>query len=162
MRAVLDDVGFVAPVIVNDVTGYLVDGHLRVEEALSAGTRTIPVIHVELSDSEEAEVIATFDPISALARYDADRLEELLADVSTDSEAVTELLDSLREDAVKVDEAPATDLSDDLPPVRTLVLVLSEEQWGDLMDALRRVPGDSSVEKVLWLADQFKSQQDDE
>lgn len=156
MRDVLNDVGFVAPVIVNDLTGFLVDGHLRVEEALTAGTRTIPVIHVELSDGEEAEVVATLDPITALARYDADRLEELLADVVTDSEAINELLADLTKSAVTVDAAPPTELSSDLPDVRTLVLVLDEGQWGELMGVLRHVPGDTSVAKILHLARNWK------
>ena len=45
-------VGFVAQVIVNRRTGHLVDGHLRVEEALSHGQPTIPILYVDLSEDE--------------------------------------------------------------------------------------------------------------
>ena len=41
LREVLDSVGYVAQVIVNQRTGQLVDGHLRVEEALFAR----PAVH---------------------------------------------------------------------------------------------------------------------
>ena len=47
LRDLLGSVGFVAQVIVNQRTGHLVDGHLRVEEALSHGQPTIPVLYVD-------------------------------------------------------------------------------------------------------------------
>ena len=48
MRGSLNELGWVAPVIVNDRSGYMIDGHMRVEEAISEGTAVIPVIHVDL------------------------------------------------------------------------------------------------------------------
>lgn len=152
MRAVLDDLGFVAPVIVNDTTGRLVDGHLRVEEALSAGTAVIPVVHVELSEAEEMEAIATLDPVSALARYDAARLVELLAEVRTESSAIIAMLADVSKRAVVIDEAPLPEHRTELPEVRTLVLVYSESEWHELLGLLRRVPGETSAAKVLTLA----------
>ena len=45
----LGEVGWVAQVIVNTTTGHVVDGHLRVELALSRNEPTVPVTYVELS-----------------------------------------------------------------------------------------------------------------
>jgi ParB-like chromosome segregation protein Spo0J len=84
LREVLDTVGYVAQVIVNRRTGHLVDGHLRVEEALSYGQPSIPVLYVDLSEQEERLVLASLDPLAAMAATDEAKLRELLAEVSVD------------------------------------------------------------------------------
>lgn len=81
LRRVLSDVGWVQAVVVNQRTGHLVDGHLRVLEALRAGVEKVPVVYVDLSEEEEQLVLATFDPIGRLARADWDGLEDLIQDV---------------------------------------------------------------------------------
>ena len=58
LRGSLDTVGWVQQVLVNRVTGHVVDGHARVEEALSRGEQSVPVLYVELTDEEEALVLA--------------------------------------------------------------------------------------------------------
>jgi ParB-like chromosome segregation protein Spo0J len=95
LREVLDTVGHVAQVIVNQRTGHLVDGHLRVEEALSHGQPTIPVVYVDLSEDEERLVLASLDPLAAMATTDEAKLRELLAEVSVDSEALAAMLAEL-------------------------------------------------------------------
>lgn len=99
LRGVLGDVGIVQNVIANRRTGYLVDGHLRVMEALKAGQPSIPVTWVDLSPEEEALVLATLDPLSAMAGTDTAQLDALLRDVSTDSPAVAAMLDALAQEA---------------------------------------------------------------
>ena len=91
----LDTVGYVAQVIVNQRTGHLVDGHLRVEEALSHGQPAIPVVYVDLSEDEERLVLASLDPLAAMATTDEAKLRELLAEVSVDSEALAAMLAAL-------------------------------------------------------------------
>ena len=91
----LDTVGYVAQVIVNRRTGHLVDGHLRVEEALSHGQPSIPVVYVDLSEDEERLVLASLDPLAAMATTDEAKLRELLAEVSVDSEALAAMLAAL-------------------------------------------------------------------
>lgn len=76
----LSRVGWVAPVIVNERTGFVVDGHLRIGEAISAD-ETVPVAYVDLSEAEEAEVLATFDPIGAAAITDTAALARLTAEM---------------------------------------------------------------------------------
>ena len=51
--------GWVAEVLVNRTTGNVVDGHLRIELALTRQERTVPVTYVELTQAEEALVLAT-------------------------------------------------------------------------------------------------------
>jgi hypothetical protein len=96
MRGILSEVGWIQRVIVNRVTGHVVDGHLRIEEAISRGEATVPVTYVSLSEAEERLVLASFDPIGAMATADAERLEELLRDLNTGDAGLDALLDSLR------------------------------------------------------------------
>lgn len=77
---VLSGVGIVQDVIVNTTTGYLVDGHLRVQAALSAGVPLLPVTYVELDEDEELLVLTTFDPLAQLAVWDKERLADALPD----------------------------------------------------------------------------------
>ena len=95
LRGSLGTVGWVQQVMVNQRTGHVVDGHARVEEALSKGEPTVPVLFVDLSEAEEALVLATLDPITAMASTDAGKLAELLHDVHTDVPALAEMLDGL-------------------------------------------------------------------
>jgi hypothetical protein len=99
LSGVLSDVGIVQNVVVNRRTNTLVDGHLRVSLALRTDQPTVPVTYVDLSPEEEALVLATLDPISAMASSDADKLRELLDDVSTGDAAVMQMLSELAEDA---------------------------------------------------------------
>lgn len=99
LEAVLDEVGFVQDVIVNRVTGHLVDGHLRVEMALKRREKRVPVVYVDLSEEEEALVLATLDPVSALADQDDGALTDLMSLVTTENEDVRALLDGLLEAA---------------------------------------------------------------
>lgn len=99
LRGVLREVGIVQNVIANERTGYLVDGHLRVMEALKAGQPSIPVTWVDLSPEEEALILATLDPLAAMAGTDPAQLEALLHDVSTGENDVQAMLDALATEA---------------------------------------------------------------
>ena len=77
LGGVLDEVGYVQQVIKNVQTGVLIDGHLRVEMAAKRG-ETVPVLYVDLNQEEEDLVLATLDPIGAMAATSTERLEELM------------------------------------------------------------------------------------
>jgi len=70
LGGVLTEVGLVQNIICNKTTGNIVDGHLRVAMALQSGQPMVPVTWVELSEAEEAMVLATLDPIAAMAAAD--------------------------------------------------------------------------------------------
>ena len=98
LSTVLDRVGVVQRVIVNRRTGYVVDGHLRVALAITRGEPSIPVVYVDLEEDEEALILATLDPIGAMAATDKDMLSELMASVGDDDSRVMALLDAVRQD----------------------------------------------------------------
>ncbi len=78
LSALLDEVGWVDHVVINRRTGHVVDGHLRLELAKERGEAEVPALFVDLSEEEELAVLATLDPIAAMATSDADKIAELL------------------------------------------------------------------------------------
>ena len=97
LTGVLDEVGWVTEVIVNQTTGHVIDGHLRAAMAISRGEKRVPVTYVKLSPDEERLVLATLDPLAALAVADNEALNGLLSDVQpfVSDEQVKALLDQL-------------------------------------------------------------------
>ncbi|QSX32477.1 hypothetical protein JYB87_11945 [Shewanella avicenniae] len=95
LNGVLSEIGWIQDVIVNQTTGHLIDGHLRVELAMKKGEQ-VPVKYVELSEREEKIALASIDPIGALADQDQALLDELLADIGeVDNEDLNDFLESL-------------------------------------------------------------------
>lgn len=98
LSGVLREVGVVQNVIVNERTGYVVDGHARISLALRDGQPSVPVTYVDLSEDEEALILATLDPLSAMAGADSAQLDVLLRDVSSGDAAVQQMLSALAQD----------------------------------------------------------------
>jgi len=107
LAGLLDQVGWVQDVIVNKRTGHVVDGHLRVSLAISRGEQTIPVVYVDLDEAEEALVLASLDPLAAMAVTDEDALRELIAGADAASEALQALLDGATQSAPAVEPPDA-------------------------------------------------------
>ena len=151
LAGVLDQVGWVQDVIVNKRTGYLVDGHARVAVAAQRGETSVPVVYVDLSEDEELLILATLDPLAAMAEADAEVLADLLASVTSEDAALTSMLDALAK-AEGIDTAVdgLTD-PDDVPAERETTV-----QRGEVyrLGAHRLMCGDStSAEDVALLLD---------
>lgn len=95
LAGLLDQVGWVQDVIVNQRTDHVVDGHLRVSLAISRQEPTVPVVYVDLSEDEERLVLASIDPLAAMAVMDKDALGELLASVEAGDAALAAMLAGL-------------------------------------------------------------------
>jgi DNA modification methylase len=108
MKAALDTVGFVAPVL-EAASGYLVDGHERIWQALQNNNADVPFVRLDISEEEEAYVLATFDPLTALANYDAELLDGLLQEVNSDSPAIQKMLADLATDNGLYMDTPTAD-----------------------------------------------------
>jgi DNA modification methylase len=94
MAGALDEVGWVQNVIVNRLTGRIVDGHLRVELAAKRG-ELVPVVYVELSEAEEALVLATLDPLGAMATTDTAKFQELMGGFSVSNADLLAMLNAM-------------------------------------------------------------------
>lgn len=111
MVGVLTEVGWVQDIIVNKRTGNLIDGHLRLELSIEKGMPFVPVKYVDLSQEEEDEILATFDPISALAQTDKTNLAKLVADMTPSDGDMANLLDKIIQK--NLDVGKNLDLSDE-------------------------------------------------
>ena len=80
LSRMLDRLGYVDAVIARETSDglVLVDGHLRAGMSPDA---QIPVLVVDLDHSEAGEVLATLDPLAAMAEADRDALTRLLSDL---------------------------------------------------------------------------------
>lgn len=88
----LTDVGWVAPLMYNERTGRLIDGHMRRDEAIERNLESVPVVIVDLPPDKESEVLYFFDRIGGMAIAD-DKMEAMLAQqFSTEQEALERLL----------------------------------------------------------------------
>ena len=94
-RAAMDEslgrLGWIDTVIVNVRTKHVLDGHERQQEALDRG-ETVPILWVDVPEEEEAFVLATFDPIAAMAKYNPERLDGLLEDAGIRTESLAAML----------------------------------------------------------------------
>ncbi len=106
LAGVLSEIGLVQNIIINKRTSEqwapgdrhvetLIDGEARTLLALREGQSTLPVTYVDLTPGEEAEILATLDPIAALAAADKEKLASLLADVQSGEAAVMAMLSDL-------------------------------------------------------------------
>ena len=94
LRGILAEVGYVDALVVREMSDgslQIVDGHLRAETTPDA---QVPVLIMDLNDAEAEKVLATFDPLAAMAEPDEAKLTELLQNIETDSEALATLLDA--------------------------------------------------------------------
>ena len=98
LRGVLAEVGFAGAELarrLEDGTLMLIDGHLRAEVS---GTNPIPVLVLDVNEAEADKLLATFDPLGAMAEADVVKLNELLHDVETGSQALADMLTELAEE----------------------------------------------------------------
>lgn len=154
LRGSLDRVGWVDTVKVNVRTGRIVDGHARVEEALESGA-TVPVLWVDLSDDDERFVLATLDPISALATYDHEILAELVDGLEIEAPAVDAMLADLMGEYGGPPPPPDLDDLDDehdgdtfWPVIRVKVPPDAYERW---KAAVSDADGDEAVAMLRLL-----------
>jgi hypothetical protein len=117
LSGALAEVGWVAEVLVNRTTGNVVDGHLRIELALARDEPSVPVTYVELSEDEERLVLASLDPLSAMATAEEEQLASLLEGLEPADDALRALLDELARE-YKLDALRAGFVDpDEVPPV---------------------------------------------
>ena len=116
LAASLDSVGWVQQVVVNTTTGNLLDGHLRWELARQRGEVELPCLFVELSADEERFVLASLDPIAAMAQADRAKLQELLTSLQSEDEQVRGLLEAIaRQERIELPSAAGLVDPDEVP-----------------------------------------------
>lgn len=106
LRGVLAEVGYADALIARETPEglMLVDGHLRAETTPDS---EVPVLVLDINEAEADLVLATLDPLAAMAGRDEERLADLLVTVESESASVDLLLKSLADDSVMLPESDA-------------------------------------------------------
>ena len=161
MNGVLDEVGWVQQVLVNKRTGVVVDGHLRVELAIAA-KQQVPVAYVDLTEEEEAKILASLDPLASMALTDSAALASLLAGMET-NRPLDALLHSLVEqaDQTKLTPLPKGDAKNaysglvGTPQRSQIKAVLYADQISMFEEALRLTDETNRGEALMIICRQY-------
>lgn len=94
LRGLLAEVGIADALLARETPDglMLIDGHLRAE---TLGSQAVPVLVLDVTEDEANKLLATVDPLAAMAGTDGDKLITLLHGVNSGSDAVQEMLEAL-------------------------------------------------------------------
>lgn len=113
IKKLIQDVGWVQFVIINETTGHLIDGHARLRVAVEEGEETIPAVWVKLTEKEERLVLASLDATAGMAEVDEVAYIELAKEIQADfNKSYGVFLGGLSNDAFSLDLQPTFETSD--------------------------------------------------
>ncbi len=95
LGGVLAEIGYADALLAREMPDgslQLIDGHLRAE---ATPDQDVPVLLLDLNDSETEKLLTLFDPISAMASSNKELLEELVASIETSNESLQKFLEEL-------------------------------------------------------------------
>ncbi len=150
MRGVLAQIGYADALLARELPDgslQLLDGHLRAEVTPQA---MVPVLILDVDDAEALVLLATLDPLGAMAGADPQILTDLLADVQTDSQAVRALLDQLAEEHPQGADAESKPLDDLIVPASFQVVVECRDE-AEQRNVFERLRGEGFQCRVLSL-----------
>jgi DNA modification methylase len=111
LRDVIAEVGWAGALLYNEATGRLLDGHARKK----LGGK-VPVLIGSWTEEQERTILATLDPLAAMAEADGQVLDALLREVDSDSENIQAMLaDLAKEHGLLPDVAAGLTDPDDIP-----------------------------------------------
>lgn len=99
LRGLLEEIGYADALLarrLSDGSLELIDGHLRAE---ITADMEVPVLVLDLDEAEAAKLLALLDPLAGLAEPNEEILNQLLAEVHTQHQAVQAVLDSMAQGA---------------------------------------------------------------
>lgn len=94
LKGVLSEIGYADALLARETDEglMLVDGHLRAETTPDS---IVPVLVLDITEEESDLMLATLDPLAAMAGQDENRLAELLSTVTSKNDTVNALLQTL-------------------------------------------------------------------
>ena len=159
LRGLLTEVGYADALIARETPEglMLVDGHLRAETTPDAD---VPVLVLDIDEAEADLMLATLDPLAAMATAENDKLSELLGSLSVEDPAIKQMFEAFGndgpdlgflDDALGADEDgvpfPQWDAEGEMPPdVDGLIKIsipVTAEQRSQIMVAVNRAKASS-------------------
>ncbi|MEX0678357.1 MAG: DNA methyltransferase [Pirellulales bacterium] len=140
MRGILAEVGIADALLVRETPAglQLIDGHLRADVAPDSEW---PVLVLDVDEKEAAKLLATVDPLAAMAETDPEKLKELLRQIDVDSEALQQMLAELADEAGLQDDG-AEIVEDEVPAPPDEATTQPGDLW--ILGNHRLLCGDSS------------------
>jgi DNA modification methylase len=138
LEAVLREVGWADAVLAYETKKglRLIDGHLRADVAPDA---EIPVLILDVDDEEAAKILATHDPLAAMAEADGEALRRVLEAAQLEDEALKRMVDGL---LPKIDPAEGLTDPDAVPEPPEKPVSKRGDLW--ILGEHRLLCGDSS------------------
>lgn len=112
----LNTIGWVRSVLVNSLTGHIIDGHARVTLALRKGEAAVPVEYVKLTETEERIALSTLDPLVRMAIVDDSILAQLTENLHVADEALQAVINATSKDLRLLAGLPVTEAAQVSPP----------------------------------------------
>jgi ParB-like chromosome segregation protein Spo0J len=129
LRGVLEEVGFVGALLARRTSEgrlQLIDGHLRAETAPEAN---VPVLVLDVTEEEADKILATHDPLAAMAGADVPLMTELLESIKSENDAVRTMIDEMRQNlAAPIGQSESPGASIDIPRALQIVVECDDEQ----------------------------------
>lgn len=105
LEAVLREIGFANALLARELPDgglQLIDGHLRAE---TTPDMVVPVLVLDVDEAEAEKLLATLDPLAAMASADARSVAALHARLQTDEADVARLLEDVRRRTAGAEQA---------------------------------------------------------
>jgi DNA modification methylase len=151
LRGLLSEVGMADAVLARELEDgslMLIDGHLRAE---TIGEEEVPVLVLDVNEAEADKILATLDPLAAMAEADAAKLDAILREVDTGSPDVQQLLADLAEEAGLYQDDAKEIVEDEVPEPPVDPITKPGDLW--LLGEHRLLCGDSTkaedVERLM-------------
>jgi len=154
MNAILKEIGWVQRVLVNRTTGNVIDGHLRVEEALKNGEDTpVPYVEVELSEEEERQILALFDKLTGMAGKDPEKYAELIESITFESSLLNAIIKDMTGEFLNIEEFYQESLPSDDQTFILEITFTDETEFREVSDSLAKIDKSpkKAVQKLLSL-----------
>lgn len=126
LQGILAEVGYADALLARELSDgslELIDGHLRAE---TTPDEVVPVLVLDVDEAEARKILATLDPLAAMAQTDAGQLNALLGKLEVHNRSLSAMLASLADQSSSCDDLQQALASDETDSLRESYHVLIE------------------------------------
>ncbi|MGQ0636450.1 MAG: hypothetical protein ACT4QC_17700 [Planctomycetaceae bacterium] len=154
LNAVLAEIGYAGALLARELSDgslMLIDGHLRAE---ATPQQAVPVLVLDVSESEADKILATLDPLGAMGDGDYEKLSALCESIQFESAPIMAMLEETLHDVRRAQHIEEAEQSHAIPAMEmvpyehydyVLVLARTIHQWEQLCELLGIERVDASI-----------------